>query len=120
MPRGGSLLESPPELPELIPQGFQAVLLYLPMLSGAGAMVFLMVGRGGGPLQYAAGGMFAISMFGMMLGQMGRNSGDRKVKLNNERRDYLRYLGQVRRKVRQAAQQQPDALEWNSPDPASP
>jgi len=119
MPRGEILLESPPELPELIPQGFQAVMTYLPMLAGAGAMVFMMVGRGGGTLQYVAGGMFAVSMFGMMLGQVGRSSGERKIKLNNERRDYLRYLGQVRRKVRRAAQQQREAMEWNNPDPAS-
>ncbi|MFI6514815.1 type VII secretion protein EccCa [Spirillospora sp. NPDC050679] len=119
MPRGEVLLESPPELPELIPQGFQAVLMYLPMLAGAGAMVFMMVGRGGGTLQYVAGGMFAVSMFGMMLGQVGKNGGERKVKLNNERRDYLRYLGQVRRKVRKAAKQQREALEWGNPDPGS-
>ncbi|MFC0037062.1 type VII secretion protein EccCa [Actinomadura rayongensis] len=119
MPRGEILLESPPELPELIPQGFQAVLTYLPMLAGSGAMVFMMAGRGGGTMQYVAGGMFAVSMFGMMLGQVGKNSGERKVKLNNERRDYLRYLGQVRRNVRKAAQQQREALEWSSPDPGS-
>ncbi|WP_026404408.1 type VII secretion protein EccC [Actinomadura rifamycini] len=118
-PRGEILLESPPELPELIPQGFQGVLTYLPMLAGSGAMVFMLVGRGGGPLQYVAGGMFAISMFGMMLGQVGRSSGERKVKLNNDRRDYLRYLGQVRKKVRAAAKQQREAMEWGSPDPAS-
>ncbi|TYK43713.1 type VII secretion protein EccCa [Actinomadura decatromicini] len=119
MPRGEILLESPPELPELIPQGMQAVLTYLPMLAGSGAMVFMMAGRGGGTLQYVAGGMFAVSMFGMMLGQVGRGSGERKVKLNNDRRDYLRYLGQVRKKVRRAAKQQREALEWASPDPAS-
>ncbi|MDL4772863.1 MULTISPECIES: type VII secretion protein EccCa [Thermomonosporaceae] len=119
LPRGEVLLESPPELPEVVPQGFQAVLTYLPMLAGSGAMVFMMVGRGGGTMQYVAGGMFAVSMFGMMLGQVGRGNGERKVKLNNERRDYLRYLGQVRRRVRAAAKQQREALEWGSPDPES-
>ncbi|MBO2454311.1 type VII secretion protein EccCa [Actinomadura barringtoniae] len=119
MPRGEILLESPPELPELVPQGMQAVMTYLPMLAGSGAMVFMMVGRGGGTLQYVAGGMFAVSMFGMMLGQVGRGGGERKVKLNGERRDYLRYLGQVRKKVRSAAKQQREALEWGSPDPGS-
>ena len=46
---------------------------------------------------------------------MGRGSGDRKIKLNGLRRDYLRYLGQVRRKVRQVAAAQREALEWVSP-----
>src|SRR5215469_14185582 len=59
----------------------------------------------------------ALGMGGMMLTQMGRGRGERNLKLNGLRRDYLRYLGQVRRKVRAAAAAQREALEWVSPDP---
>ena len=59
----------------------------------------------------------ALGMGGMMLGQVGRGKGERKIKLNGQRRDYLRYLGQVRSKVRRAAAAQREALEWVSPDP---
>jgi S-DNA-T family DNA segregation ATPase FtsK/SpoIIIE len=119
MPRGEILLESPPELPELVSNSFQNMLMYLPMAAGSGAMVFMVVNPNSSPLQWAASGMFALSMFGMMFGQMGRTSGDRKIKLNGARRDYLRYLGQVRRQVRKAAKMQREALEWGNPPPSS-
>jgi DNA segregation ATPase FtsK/SpoIIIE, S-DNA-T family len=119
MPRGEILLDSPPELPELISNSFQNVLMYMPMAAGAGAMVFMVVNPNSSPLQWVASGMFSLSMFGMMFGQMGRQSGERKIKLNGARRDYLRYLGQARRKVRKAAKMQREALEWGNPAPSS-
>ena len=119
MPRGEILLESPPELPEQVSDGGRQALMYLPMMAGSGAMVFMVAQPGSSPLTYVSSGLFAVSMLGMMLGQMGRGSGERKVRLNAERRDYLRYLGQVRTRVRTAAKEQRDALEWGSPDPAA-
>ncbi|MEV0403560.1 type VII secretion protein EccCa [Actinoallomurus sp. NPDC050550] len=120
MPKGEILLESPPEIPEVTSGGFQAVMMYLPMAAMAG-MSGLMVAAGGvtNPLSMVSSGGMALAMGGMMLGQMGRGAGDRKFKLNGERRDYYRYLAQTRRKVRRAAKQQREALEWNSPAPDS-
>jgi len=43
MPRGEILLESPPEIPETVSAGFQAILTYVPMLAGGGAMAFMVV-----------------------------------------------------------------------------
>ncbi len=93
---------------------------YLPMAAMAG-MSGLMMTAGGpsNPLMMVSSGGMALSMGGMMLGQMGRGAGERKFKLNGERRDYYRYLAQTRRKVRRAASQQREALEWNSPPPES-
>jgi S-DNA-T family DNA segregation ATPase FtsK/SpoIIIE len=120
LPRGEILLESPPEIPEIISGGFSQMLMYLPMAAGGAAMGLMFMGSGGGnPIMYVASGMFALSMVGMMFGQMGRTSGERKQRLNGQRRDYYRYLAQVRKKVRRAAEQQREALEWNSPDPGS-
>ncbi|HEY9473859.1 MAG TPA: type VII secretion protein EccCa [Mycobacteriales bacterium] len=119
LPRGEILLESPPELPEMVAGNFTQALTYLPMLAGAGSMVFLVAGPGARPITYVASGMFGLSMLGMMVGQVGRGSGERKQRLNSERRDYLRYLGQVRRRVRRAAAQQREALLWRNPDPGS-
>jgi S-DNA-T family DNA segregation ATPase FtsK/SpoIIIE len=119
MPRGEILLESPPEIPETVSAGFQAILTYVPMLAGGGAMAFMLVAPGSNPTMFLSSGMMSLSMMGMMLGQLGRGSGDRKNRLNGARRDYFRYLSQVRQKVRRATAQQREALEWNSPDPAS-
>ncbi|TDB95628.1 type VII secretion protein EccCa [Actinomadura sp. 7K534] len=119
-PKGELLLESPPEIPETQSGGLQNVLMYMPM-----AVMPLMMGLmllGGGtrsPIMMIGSGGMALAMGAMMVGQLGRGSGERKFKLNGARRDYFRYLGQARRKVRRAADQQRESLEWNSPAPDS-
>lgn len=119
-PRGEVLLESPPEIPEVQGQGFMGVLTYLPMVAGGAAMALMFTAGGNSnPLMYVASGLFAFSMLGMTLGQLGRQGAERKHRLNNQRRDFFRYLAQVRRKARSAAKQQRDALEWSGPAPDS-
>ncbi|MFF5212392.1 type VII secretion protein EccCa [Streptosporangium sp. NPDC000396] len=119
-PRGEILLESPPEIPEVQSQGFTAILTYLPMVAGGAAMGLMFTANGNAnPIMYVASGLFAVSMMGMTVGQIGRQSGERKQRLNGLRRDYFRYLSQVRRKVRRAAVQQREALEWSGPAPDS-
>ncbi|MGA8112399.1 MAG: type VII secretion protein EccCa [Actinocatenispora sp.] len=117
LPRGELLLESPPEIPEQLPRSLGQILLILPMLAGAGAMAFMYAGRGGGMLTYLAGGMFGVSMLGMAVGQIGGGSGDKKAELNAERRDYMRYLAQVRKRARRASDLQRAALTWQHPEP---
>jgi DNA segregation ATPase FtsK/SpoIIIE, S-DNA-T family len=119
LPGGELLLESPPELPEAAGATMGTVLVYLPMLAGGAAMAFMFMGTGTSPLTMVAGAMYGLSMAGMMVGQIGRGASDKKRKLNAERRDYARYLSQVRRKVRRAARQQREALLWQAPDPQS-
>ncbi|MER6943405.1 type VII secretion protein EccCa [Nonomuraea sp. NPDC000554] len=119
-PRGEILLESPPEIPEVQGQGFMMVLTYLPMVAGGAAMALMFTSNGGGnPLMYVASGLFAFSMVGVTIGQMGRQSGERKHRLNGLRRDYFRYLAQARKRSRRAAKQQREALEWGGPSPES-
>ncbi|NBF00282.1 type VII secretion protein EccCa [Nonomuraea sp. KC401] len=118
-PRGEILLEPPPEIPEVQSQGMMAVLTWLPMVAGAAAMglMFTAGGTRANPIMYVASGLFAFSMVGMTLGQIGRQAGERKNRLNGARRDYFRYLAQIRKKVRRAAIQQREALEWSGPAP---
>ncbi|MDT5025040.1 MAG: segregation ATPase FtsK/SpoIIIE, family, partial [Micromonosporaceae bacterium] len=116
LPRGELLLESPPELAEELPRGIGQLLMVLPMLCGVGAMAFLYAGRGGGAMTWVAGGLFGVSMLGMAVGSMG-GRGEKKAELDAERRDYMRYLAQVRRQARRAAAQQRAALTWQHPEP---
>ncbi|MBD2894294.1 ESX secretion system protein EccC [Actinomadura sp. RB99] len=119
-PKGELLLESPPEIPEMQSGGMQAVLTYLPMAVMPVMMGLMFVGGGTkSPMMMISSGGMALAVGGMMIGQLGRGSGERKFKLNGARRDYFRYLSQVRRRVRRAAEQQRESLEWNSPDPDS-
>ncbi|MGN9836754.1 type VII secretion protein EccCa [Nonomuraea sp. H19] len=117
-PRGEILLESPPEIPEVQPAGLMGVLMYVPMLAGAAAMgLMFTAGGNSNPIMYVASGLFAVSMLGMTMGQFGRQAGERKNRLNGLRRDYFRYLSQIRKRVRKAAIQQREALEWSGPAP---
>ncbi|GAA3931790.1 type VII secretion protein EccC [Actinomadura viridis] len=122
MPEGEILLEPPPEIPETINQGFANVLMYLPMAASGGAMGLMFMGGAGGagggnPIMWVASGLFVLSMVGMGVGHMGQGAGERKQQLNGARRDYYRYLDQIRARVRTAAAQQREALEWTGPSP---
>ncbi len=121
MPRGDLLLESPPEIPP--PAGarnFGGILRMLPMVAGAGAMALMMsqsAGKSG--LSAVMGGMYGVSMLGMMVTQMGRGNDDTAGQLDASRRDYFRYLGQTRKKVREAAAAQRRGVLWRHPEPES-
>ena len=122
MPRGDLLLESPPEIPP--PQGgrnFGAILRLLPMVAGAGAMALMMTSTSGskGQLGMLMGGLYGVSMLGMMMSQMGRGNDDTAAQLDASRRDYFRYLGQTRKKVREAAAAQRRGILWRHPAPSS-
>jgi S-DNA-T family DNA segregation ATPase FtsK/SpoIIIE len=117
MPHGEIVLEPPPETPEAAGDALQQMLTYLPMLAMTFGMVAMMSGTGSGALRWVGGGALGLGMGGMALGQLARGRGDRKIKMNGLRRDYLRYLGRVRCKVRRVAAAQRAALEWASPEP---
>ena len=93
--------------------------MYLPMGAMAIGMVAVIAGGSASPVLYIGSGAMAVGMVGMMFGQVIRGKGDRKLKLNGQRRDYLRYLSQIRRKVRQAAGEQRLALQYSGPAPRS-
>jgi len=60
--------------------------------------------------------MMLVSTLGMLAGS-GRGGGAKAGETNEDRKDYLRYLGQMRERARGAADDQRAALEWNHPDP---
>ncbi|QMU80470.1 type VII secretion protein EccCa [Streptacidiphilus sp. PB12-B1b] len=120
MPRGELVLQEPPALPESGRGGLGSTLMMLPMAAGSGAsMLFFAQPGSNHTLSYLSAGMMAMSSVGMMAGSLGRSGGDRKGKLRAERRDYMRYLGQVRRKVRAMTDEQREATAWIHPDPES-
>lgn len=120
MPRGDLLLEPPPEIPPpAAKQGFGAILRMLPMVAGAMAMALMMLGGTGGrgPMGGIVGGLYGISMLGMMVTQTGRGNDEQAQQLDASRRDYFRYLSQIRRQVRESADQQRAAVEFRHPAP---
>ncbi|WP_405604338.1 type VII secretion protein EccCa [Streptomyces sp. NBC_01410] len=120
MPEGQLTLQEPPVLAETVPDT-SAIWTYLPMalMSVSMMLMFLRPGGGNGVFMYLAMGVMALSAGAMLLGQLMRRSSERKQRLKGERRDYLRYLAQTRKRVRATIVEQQRALAWRHPDPAS-
>jgi len=121
LPDGQIELQEPPVMAEPAARDISSVMMMLPMALGSVAMVmmFSVGGRGGSVMMYVVGGAMGVSMLAMGLSQLGRSASDRKRKMQAERRDYLRYVAQLRKQVRDAAKEQRVAVAWNNPDPAA-
>jgi len=118
LPTGRLELQEPPVLPEPPVQDMSSLVMMLPMGIGAVLMVMAFSGAAGSsPMTYLLGGGMGVSMIAMSLGQAGRASGERKRKLALERRDYLRYIAQLRVKAKKAGLEQRQAVAWNNPEP---
>ncbi|PWK84414.1 S-DNA-T family DNA segregation ATPase FtsK/SpoIIIE [Lentzea atacamensis] len=118
MPTGHIELQEPPVLAEPAAHDFSAMMTALPMGLGSMVMILAFSGAGGSsPMTYVMGGGMGIAMICMGLGQMGRGAGERKKKMAAERRDYLRYIGQMRARTRATADEQRAAVLWNNPAP---
>ncbi len=117
-PGGELVVEPPPEPERAVPVGLLARLLPAVMLLGSIGFVAVLGPRN--PTSWLFGGMFAISTLGMVLtGAGGRGGGNRVAGIDEDRRDYLRYLASLRRRVRRIAAEQRAALEHQHPDPAA-
>ncbi len=112
-------IQEPPAVPEETGGGMSSALMYAPMGLGSLAMVMMFVRPGGGPLIYVGGGLMVLSAMGMMLVGLLRNSVNHKQKLHGLRRDYVRYLTQLRGRVRRSLAAQQTAAKWLHPDPRS-
>jgi len=122
MPGGEVHLEPPPEVPRVIPGNIMMKMMPVVMVVAMVGMTVLLFTTGGAaarnPITLLFPAMMMFSMVGMFAGG-GRSSGQRKAEMNEDRKDYLRYLGQMRERAREAADEQRAALEWNHPDPAA-
>ncbi|WP_086671887.1 type VII secretion protein EccCa [Amycolatopsis pretoriensis] len=110
-------IQEPPAVPEDTGGGISSVLMYAPMGLGSMAMVMMFVRPGSGPMSYIGGGMMVLSTIGMLITQLVRSSVTHKQKLHGHRRDYIRYLSQLRERVRSSLAAQQRAARWVHPDP---
>ena len=117
-PTGEINLQSPPVLPKGGGQGATQLMFMLPMMLGMGAMSFVYIGRSGGPMTYIFGALFASTMVGMIVMSLSRGSAQKRAQINDERRDYQRYLTGLRGQVREAADAQRARLADTHPEPS--
>lgn len=121
MPGGEVNLVPPPEVPRVIPGNLLMKLMPFVMIVAVIGMLALLVTVGGrdltrNPMFLIFPMMMVMSMAGMFLGGGGR-SGKAAAELNEERKDYFSYLGNLRDDADETATAQRAALEWSHPDP---
>ncbi|MFI9356774.1 hypothetical protein [Streptomyces lydicus] len=117
MPSGRVELAELPVLGEPATADLGSVMLYLPMGLGTTAMVLMFSTGGSSPTSFLMSGMMGIAMVSMTFSQLGRAGAERKRRIRAERRDYLRYLAQLRAQGRAAAEEQRAAVCWDNPRP---
>ncbi|WP_019926194.1 type VII secretion protein EccC [Nocardia sp. BMG111209] len=122
-PPGGEVaLTAPPELSRPIPAGLIVQLLPIVMVVAVVGMIAMMVMMGRNvltnPFMLMFPMMMLLSMFGMMMGMRSTGGPKKAAELNEERKDYFRYLDQVRRDVRKTGLAQLDSLIWSHPAPS--
>ncbi|HEY6494979.1 MAG TPA: type VII secretion protein EccCa [Trebonia sp.] len=117
LPSGQIELAEPPILAEQSAAGAGSALGFLPMVLGGAGMGLMFSVAKGSPETYLMSGMMGTSMIGMGASQFGRAGMDRSRRTRAERRDYLRYLAQLRKQALTAASEQRAAMIWDNPAP---
>ncbi|MFI1995097.1 type VII secretion protein EccCa [Actinoplanes sp. NPDC020271] len=118
IPFGELPVEAPPETPAPFAGRWQQALMVLPMLGGTIAMA-MMTGQGrAGAYSYVIGGLFGISSLAMLATSFGSVTGPRRAETAAARRDYLRHLAVLRRRVRDTVRRQRAGLLYRHPDPS--
>ncbi|GAA3965728.1 type VII secretion protein EccC [Gordonia caeni] len=124
VPPGGELeLVGPPEVARAVPQNLLVRLLPVVMVVALVGMVALMLMTGGrGALSNPLFLMFPLMMVMSMVGMLasgGRGGPARAAEVNEDRKDYLRYLAQTRARIADTVREQRTCALWSHPDPAA-
>src|SRR6201996_6778482 len=117
IPTGELAVEAPPEIPQAAGGRWQQAMMALPMLGGSVAMAMMMGGGTGGPYRYVIGGLFGVSSVAMLSTSFGSSGSPKKAEMMAARREYLRHLAGLRRRVRETASMQRIGLLYRHPDP---
>ncbi|MCM4077409.1 type VII secretion protein EccCa [Paractinoplanes hotanensis] len=119
IPTGEIAVEPPPEIPQATGGRWQQAMMALPMLGGSVAMAMMMGQGRGGAYSYVIGGLFGVSSIAMMATSFGSNGSPKKAEMMAARREYLRHLSGLRKRVRETARKQRVGLLYRHPDPTT-
>ncbi|GID98243.1 type VII secretion protein EccCa [Amorphoplanes digitatis] len=118
IPTGELAVDPPPEIPQAVGGRWTQAMMVLPMLGGSVAMAMMMGRGGGGAFSYVVGGLFGVSSLAMLATSFGGGGAPKKAEMMAARREYLRHLSSLRRRVRDTASRQRIGLFYRHPDPA--
>jgi S-DNA-T family DNA segregation ATPase FtsK/SpoIIIE len=116
LPDGELPVEAPPEPERVVPGGLLARLLPVVVVLASVGIVAVLPRN---PTSWLFGGMFLVSSLAVLATGAGRGGGARTAGVDEDRRDYLRHLAQLRGRVRAVAAAQRAALETALPDAAA-
>ncbi|MCM4083580.1 type VII secretion protein EccCa [Paractinoplanes hotanensis] len=116
-PEGEVHLQEPPVMAEDAQLDFRSFAMTVPMGLGMGGMMAMFGLYSRAPIMYVMGGAMAAGMLLMGVVQVGRGAAERKRKMLGERRDFLRYIAQLRKQARAAADEQRRHVLWDNPPP---
>ncbi|GAA0545288.1 type VII secretion protein EccC [Paractinoplanes ferrugineus] len=117
IPTGEIAVEPPPEIPQQAGGRWQQAMMALPMLGGSVAMAMMMGQGRGGAYSYVVGGLFGISSIAMLTTSFGASGSPKKAEMMAARREYLRHLSGLRKRVRETATRQRVGLLYRHPEP---
>jgi len=117
IPTGEIAVEPPPEIPQTTGGRWQQAMMALPMLGGSVAMAMMMGQGRSGPYGYVIGGLFGVSSIAMLTTSFGASGSPKKAEMMAARREYLRHLAGLRRRVRETATRQRVGMLYRHPDP---
>jgi DNA segregation ATPase FtsK/SpoIIIE, S-DNA-T family len=119
-PSGELILDPPPEIPKPSGRQWTQILMVIPMIAMMAAMMLLFsgnFGRGSSALRLVVFGLFGVGMLGMLAVSLLNSSGPGKREMGQERRGYLRHLGQHRLRLTRAIHRQREAMVYLHPEP---
>jgi ESX secretion system protein EccC len=119
MAHGEIAVQAPPDIPKAVPANPLARLLPVAMMVAAVGMMTLYFTTGAAGTRSPMFMFFPVMMLMSVVGTLayGARGSHRTAEVNDDRRDYLRYLDAVDRIVMEAAEKQHSTLAWSHPEP---
>ena len=118
---GDLVVEAPPDVPRDVPGNPLSKLLPATMVVATVGMMAFYFTSGASAMRNPMFMFFPVMMTVSLLGTLvsGARGGNRLAEINQDRRDYLRYLASLDSKIVNTSQEQRLSLSWRHPHPAS-
>jgi len=121
MAKGDVVVQAPPDVPRDMPANPLTRLLPVAMVVASAGMMAVYFTSGTGSLRNPMFMFFPVMMVISLLGSVafGARGGSRTAEINQDRRDYLRYLDSVDTTIAKTVEDQRLSLAWNHPHPGA-